>query len=190
MRPQQSPVLPQSGLYGIVIRQWTRLRANFWAALVFDVMALLLLFVAIQAWQTRDLPIEEPAPRTVLTKLDGGVASAVREGETGIVYFFAPWCGICRASIGNLNDLVDDGRVAWAVAIALDYAEAAEVRAFTDETGLALPVLMGNAQTAVDWSVPGFPTYYVIDAEGRIASRSIGYSTWIGMWLRSWWARL
>jgi thiol-disulfide isomerase/thioredoxin len=177
-------------MIGTFKKMWARLRANSWAALAFDVAGLLLLFLAIQAWQTRDLPIEEPAPRTVLPMLEGGAASAVIEGEAGIVYFFAPWCGICRASIGNLDDLIAGGRVAWGVAVALDYAGAAEVRAFIDETGVALPVLMGNAQTATDWPVPGFPTYYVIDAEGRIASRSIGYSTRLGMWLRSRWAQL
>ena len=46
---------------------------------------------------------------------------AVSEGEAGIVYFFAPWCFYCRTSIGNLDDLVADGNVAWATAVALDY---------------------------------------------------------------------
>jgi len=51
------------------------------------------------------------------------------------------------------------------------------------------PVLLGDAQTAADWSVRAFPTYYVIDASGRIDSRSVGYSTWLGMWARGWLAR-
>jgi len=50
-------------------------------------------------------------------------------------------------------------------------------------------VLLGDAQTAADWSVRAFPTYYVIDASGRIDSRSVGYSSWIGMWVRGWLAR-
>jgi hypothetical protein len=44
---------------------------------------------------------------------------------------------------------------------------------------------MGNADTAADWSIRGFPTYYVIDADGRISSRSVGYSTWLGMLIRT-----
>jgi len=47
-----------------------------------------------------------------------------------------------------------------------------------------MPVLMGDDSTARDWSVRAFPTYYVIDTEGRISSRSVGYSTRLGMWLR------
>jgi thiol-disulfide isomerase/thioredoxin len=166
---------------------WQRLRARFWASLVFDVLLIAAAFYAVHAWQTRDLPIDRPAPATVLSLLDGGAAqSAIREGEAGIVYFFAPWCRVCRASIDNLDDLVADGRIAWATTVALDYADAAEVRAFIERTGVTLPVLMGDAETAADWSIRGFPTYYVIDAEGRIHSRSVGYSTWVGMWFRAW----
>lgn len=169
---------------------WKRLRANTWAALAIDVALLAAVFLAIHAWQTRDLPIDAPAPRTVLPLLDGGrLESAVRTGEAGVVYFFAPWCRICRVSIDNLDGLVADGRAPWGVVVALDYTDAAEVRAFIEDTGVTLPVLLGDARTAADWAVPGFPTYFVIDAEGRIASRSVGYSTWLGMWWRVWLAR-
>ena len=69
--------------------------------------------------------------------------------------------------------------------MALDYADADEVRAFIDRSGVALPVLLGDRGTAEEWSIRGFPTYFVIDAAGRIHSRSMGYSTWLGMWLRA-----
>jgi thiol-disulfide isomerase/thioredoxin len=166
---------------------WTRLRSRFWASLVFDVALLAAAFLAVHAWQTRDLPVDQAAPGTVLPLLDGGGShSAIRAGEAGVVYFFAPWCRVCRASIDNLDDLVADGRIAWATTVALDYADADEVRDFIERTGVTLPVLLGDPGTAADWSIRGFPTYYVIDAEGRIHSRSVGYSTWLGMWLRAW----
>ena len=177
---------------------WTRLRAA-WAgirsrkglSLVLDSALIIAVFLAVHAWQTRDLPIDELAPDTRLALLDGsGLADAVRPGEAGIVYFFAPWCIYCKTSIDNLDGLVDSGSIAWGTAVALDYGDAAEVAEFVEETGVALPVLMGHGETATDWSVPGFPTYFVIDAEGRIVSRSVGYSTWLGMRLRTWKASL
>ena len=168
---------------------WRKFRSNFWLSLAFDAALILAVFLAIHSWQTRDLPRDEPAPQTVLQLLDGGSAqSAITNGETGIVYFFAPWCFYCKTSIDNLDDLVADGRIAWATTIALDYADDGEVRAFVEETGITLPVLMGDAGTAADWSVRAFPTYYVIDPEGRISSRSVGYSTLLGMWVRNWMA--
>lgn len=169
---------------------WRRFRERFWLSLAFDAVLILVVFLAIHAWQTRNLPVNQPVPATVLAMLDTGeIRSAISAGETGIVYFFAPWCFYCKTSIGNLDGLVRDGRLAWATAIALDYGDAAEVQEFIDGTGVSLPVLMGNRQTAADWSVRAFPTYYVIDAEGRISSRSVGYSTTLGMLVRSWMAR-
>ena len=164
---------------------WKTFRSRFWAALVFDVVLIAAVFFAVHTWQTRNLPIDEPAPETVLALLDGsGIRSAITKGEAGVVYFFAPWCFYCRASINNLEELVADGKVAWGTVVALDYADAAEVQEFIDETGVTLPVLMGNPATAADWSVRAFPTYYVIDGDGRINGRSVGYSTKAGMWFR------
>ena len=169
---------------------WRHFRSHFWLALAFDVAVLCMVFLAIHAWQTRDLPVNEPAPPTRLALLDGeGRQAAIAPGQVGVVYFFAPWCRVCRVSIGNLDDLVARGGVAWGTLIALDYEDAGAVREFVDQTGVSLPVLMGDGQTARDWGIGAFPTYYVIDSEGRIHSRAVGYSTWLGMWARSFLAR-
>jgi peroxiredoxin len=170
-------------------KHWKNFRSRFWLSLAFDSVLIITVFVAVHAWQTRDLPIDEPAPETVLALLDGsGSRSATTEGATGIVYFFAPWCFYCRTSIGNLDDLVKEGHVSWATAVALDYQDPAEVEEFIQRTGISLPVLMGDRQTSADWSIRAFPTYYVIDASGRIKSRSVGYSTGFGMLFRNWMA--
>jgi len=153
-------------MIGRVRESWQRLRKHTWWSLAFDAAVLAMIFFAIHAWQTRNLPDDELAPYTELALLGGGMDSALRSGEPGIVYFFAPWCRVCRLSIGNLDSLVAKGRVQWATVVALDYAE-----------------------TAADWSVRAFPTYYVIDSAGRIQSRSVGYSTWLGMWARNAWAQ-
>ncbi len=156
----------------------------------FDAVVIALVFYAVHSWQTRNLPIDEPAPRTLLALLDGsGIGPAVTAGDAGVVYFFAPWCFYCRTSIGNLDELVKNGDIAWGTVIALDYSDLAEVQEFIDETGVTLPVLMGNPQTASAWSVRAFPTYYVIDSDGQISSRSVGYSTKLGMRFRHWRAR-
>jgi len=169
---------------------WQRFRSHFWLTLVFDVFVILSVFIAVHAWQTRKLPINEPVPQTMLALLEGsGIHSAVSPGEAGIVYFFAPWCIYCRGSIGNLDKLVAEGRVAWGTAVALDYGDAGEVQAFITQTGISLPVLMGTRQTGADWGVRAFPTYFVIDAQGKISSRSVGYSTGFGMMVRNWLAR-
>ena len=37
-----------------------------------------------------------------------------------------------------------------------------------------------------DYQIVGFPTYYVIDEAGNLASKSMGYSTELGMRVRTW----
>lgn len=168
-------------------KAWKRLRGNFWASLVFDVFLLILGFVLISLWQTRNLPDADHTPPLQAVWLDDRHADTVFvEGQVGVVYFFAPWCFYCRHSIDNLNELVASGKLDWARVVALEYGSLDEVREFLDETGVDLPVLLGDAQTSNDWQIRGFPTYFVIDGSGKIVNRSVGYSTKIGLKTRVW----
>ncbi len=163
------------------------MRGHYWGALAFDVALLILAFVLINAWQTRDLPATGPTPPLELAWLDDMRAdSEMVTGQTGVIYFFAPWCFYCRHSIGNLDALVASGKVSWARAVALDYTSLDEVRGFIAQTGVHLPVMLGNAKTSQNWHIRGFPTYFVIDGQGRIVSRSVGYSSKLGLQSRLW----
>lgn len=166
---------------------WKSLRKNFWASLAVDVALILTAFILVHMWQTRNLPSDDQTPVLEAVWLDDKSADSVMvEGQVGVVYFFAPWCFYCRKSIDNLNDLVTSGELAWARVVALEYQSLDEVREFIDETGVDLPVLLGSQQTTSDWQVRAFPTYFVIDEEGGIVSRSVGYSTKIGLKTRVW----
>ena len=82
---------------------WKALRGNFWASLAVDVVLLISVFVLISMWQTRNLPDDEHTPLLEPVWLDDMRAESVLvSGETGVVYFFAPWCFYCRKSIDNL----------------------------------------------------------------------------------------
>ena len=169
---------------------WRKLRSRYWLAVSMDVVILIAVMWAIHAWQTRDLPLGEPAPEIVLASLDGGEwINAIAPGEAGVVYFFAPWCAYCRHSIDNLDQLLAGGTVAWASAVALDYGDSHEVGEFVAQTGITLPVLLGSDDTRARWGVQAYPTYFVIDSAGQIHSRSVGYSTWLGMRWRIWLAQ-
>ena len=169
---------------------WKALRAHYWGSLAFDVMLMVLVFLIINAWQTRDLPNDEYTPVLESVWLDDMRAEEVMvAGETGVVYFFAPWCFYCRHSIDNLDELIASGEVSWARAVALEYGSLEEVREFISETAVSMPVLLGSSQTTKDWQVRAFPTYFVIDGDGRIVSRSVGYSTKAGMRARVWLAK-
>jgi len=166
---------------------WKALRGHYWGSLAFDVLLMILVFTLINAWQTRDLPNDEQTPSLEPVWLDDMKAEAVMvAGKTGLVYFFAPWCFYCRHSIDNLDELLASGELSWARAVALEYGSVDEVREFITETGVNMPVLLGSSQTTKDWKVRAFPTYFVINGDGQIVSRSVGYSTKAGMRARVW----
>lgn len=166
---------------------WKKLRSHFWAALFVDVLFIIAAFTLISMWQTRNLPDDEHTPSLEAVWLDDRSADAVMvDGQVGVIYFFAPWCFYCRTSIDNLDELVASGSLAWARVVALEYENLDAVREFIDETGVDLPVLLGSRQTTSDWNIRGFPTYFVIDEKGGIVSRSVGYSTKIGLKTRVW----
>ena len=169
------------------IHWWQALRRQYWAALVFDVAAILLVFALIHAWQMRHLLSADEdalAPDFQLTSLAGEqVRLSELRGQKAVLFFFAPWCGVCNASIGNLQDLhlISGDRQLNVMAIAMDYAALDEVRQFADKHELTLPVLLGNAALIRTWKLRGYPTYYVVDEQGRVRQRSIGYATELGL---------
>jgi thiol-disulfide isomerase/thioredoxin len=166
---------------------WRTLRGHFWGSLAVDVALIVTAFMLVSMWQTRDLPNDDYTPPLELAWLDDMRADTVLvPGKVGVIYFFAPWCFYCRKSIDNLDELVTSDKLAWARLVALEYGDLDEIREFIKETGVDLPVLLGGPQTSNDWSIRGFPTYFVIDEDGQIASRSVGYSTRIGLQTRVW----
>ena len=102
-----------------------------------------------------------------------------------IVYFFAPWCEICHASIGNLQAIYEKNDDIDVVAIALDFNEKEDVLAFTAKHQLTFPVAYGNEIVKKHFKVQGYPSYYVLDENNKIQAKSIGYSTELGILLRS-----
>ena len=166
---------------------WKALRGHFWGSLAIDVVLIITAFLLINMWQTRNLPDDDHTPPLELAWLDDMRADSVMvSGQVGVVYFFAPWCFYCRSSIDNLDELVSSGKLGWARVVALEYESLDEVREFIKETAVQLPVLLGGPKTTSDWQIRGFPTYFVIDGNGQIVSRSVGYSTKIGLQARVW----
>ena len=172
MAPQQSHAKKDGRLRG-------RLKGWLPEALFF-----LVIVAGIYLWRTAEMlnASGEPAPPLTLTALDG-----TQYDKTLVVYFHAPWCNWCAASAHNIRNLRDwrgeeELRV---LLVALSYQTPEEVRAYVERHELDMPILLGTQDTATDWGVQVFPTYYILDSAGRIVHRDYGYSTLAGLWLRS-----
>ncbi|WP_111976393.1 TlpA family protein disulfide reductase [Algibacillus agarilyticus] len=104
------------------------------------------------------------------------------EGKVTVLYFFAPWCHVCKLSINNLETLKnvykDDINV---VPIALSYENIASVNDFLQARDFKLPAYLGSETLAAEFKVDVFPTYYVLNADGTISHSAVGYTTSMGL---------
>lgn len=129
--------------------------------------------------QTSNLSFEN-----VPTLMDESV-SLSSQGKNTIIYFFAPWCQVCHVSIGNLQTLYEKNDQLDVIAVAMDYTSVEEVIAFTQQHQLTFPIALGNEKIKQAFSISGYPSYYVINKENSIIGKSLGYSSALGLYLRS-----
>lgn len=125
-------------------------------------------------------------PSVVVNEHDGKEISLDKyKGKTVLYYFWAPWCTVCKVSMPNLEDFHENNPNVEIVAIALSYQSEQEVIGFMEETEYSFTSYLGNVKTAEAFKIKGFPTYYIANKEGKIVSKSMGYTSEIGMKLRS-----
>ena len=162
-----------------------------YSSLLLNVALLLVAFLAISAFQARNmLPTDQvAAPMLRATTLQSTLFDLDEvEGRATLVYFFAPWCHYCALSSDNLVRLrrLRDENSLRIITVALDWKSVAEVSDYAEKHELNIPVLLGDENIMREWKVYGFPTYYVLNSEHNIVSRDLGYSSQIGLWWRSW----
>lgn len=155
---------------------------------LFQTALVILAFVIISTIRETtllDADGDTKAPLFTLQSLKNNeVSSQDYLGKKTVVYFFAPWCSICRHSISNLSTLNEEDNIN-VVAIALDYESVENVNSFVADLDLSIPVLYGNEATKEDYKISGYPTYYVLNSAGNITSKSMGYSTELGLKVRT-----
>ncbi len=120
------------------------------------------------------------APTFTLQDLNGkDVRLLDYKGKVIIIDFWATWCPPCRASIPGLEKIYkaykDKGLVI--LAISLDQGEWDSVKSFVTDYGITYTVLKGNEDIQDKYQVRTIPLLLVIDKEGRIAKRYLGFGS-------------
>ncbi|MBW3139067.1 TlpA family protein disulfide reductase [Ferrimonas balearica] len=118
-------------------------------------------------------PVGEPAPHAIVAGWEGGSQALPQAGQRQLLYLFAPWCQICDLTIDHVDALRESGRAVHLVA--LSFEDRAEVAEFLDGHPELGPVWLGNNQLARDYQVPAFPAYVIVDEEGSVLARRVGY---------------
>lgn len=117
-----------------------------------------------------------PAPDFALEDLAGATVSlAALRGKPVVVDFWATWCAPCEFQIPVLNDFHDRhaGQVE-VVGVAVDAGGREVVAPYAAERGIRYRVLLGDEALAQRFGAIGFPTLFVLRADGAIDSTHMG----------------
>ena len=161
----------------------------------FGLQALLfiIVFFAVALFQIRNhIPRLAKAPPITGQFKDGTpadkdlAAQSQAPAPATLIYFFAPWCGVCKVAMGNLNNLaaLTQARI---VIVALDYEKPSDVLDLITEKELSnFDLILGDDATGRAYKVDAYPTYYLLSDRGEIVTSSVGYSSTLGMLFRVW----
>nr|WP_297348974.1 TlpA family protein disulfide reductase [uncultured Glaciecola sp.] len=151
-----------------------------------DILIGVIIITGFMAYQNRNL-LEDDGSIQIsaqnFIQLNGEMYSLEPSDKKTLLYFFAPWCTVCKMSIGNLDVVdTDDFNV---VRVALDYQSVEEIHAFAKDAGVQGTVLLGGEPHKKRFNISGYPTYYILNENLQVIKHDMGYSTSLGLKLRT-----
>jgi len=124
-------------------------------------------------------PIGQSVPElTLLTVKGDTVRLGDLKGKVVIVDFWATWCPPCRAEMPFFNELYKTYRDSNVVVLGVNLDEPRDrVVAFLGKLGIEYPVALGRSdrEGKAFGGILGLPTTFVVDAQGIIRARAVGY---------------
>jgi peroxiredoxin len=139
------------------------------------------------------LPIGRPAPDFALPAADGQTYSLGQfKGNVVVLEFFAPWCPHCQADAPMFNELYDAYREKGVQFLAVsatpfgrNYSQTnqdpitmEDIIWFRDTFGVKFPLLFDKeVKVGKDYGVAFYPTVYIVDRNGNVASIPTGTYT-------------
>ena len=101
------------------------------------------------------------------------------KGKWVLVNFWATWCPPCLEEIPDLVALHENKKNKLVVlGVAMDYRDAKQVMQFADQMMVSYPIILGDQKMAAQiGAIPGLPTTYLYNPEGKMVAYNVGTLT-------------
>ncbi len=121
--------------------------------------------------ETSSFRIGQMAPNfSVKDQLGNTISLSELRGKIVLLDFWGVWCGPCRRKLPHTQKIFDQFKNKGLAVIGIHSAFRTEKTAdFIAENNYTFPTGIDTGHTAKDYRVTGWPTYYLIDKEGRLA---------------------
>lgn len=113
-----------------------------------------------------------------LETVDGKLVSlSDYSGSVVLVNFWATWCPPCRAEIPDFEVAYQAHKDDGFVVLGIEVGDSSQmVKPFVADLGMSYPVLLDESSTVMkEYRVPGLPTSLIVDRDGVIQVRHVGY---------------
>lgn len=123
----------------------------------------------------------EEAPDFTLNDTNGSnVHLSDLRGKVVLIEFWATWCPPCRESIPAMNEIYkrynEKGLVILGISVDKGQNVVEDLRAFVREYSILYPVLIDSKNVNNLYGVYSIPTTFLIDKEGKVVLKNIGFS--------------
>ncbi len=127
-------------------------------------------------------PFSALAPDFSLKSFDGReITLSQLKGKVVLLDFWATWCGPCKESIPHMIQLYKNYRESGfeLVGMNIEKGDSETVRRFIASMEIPYPVVMAPENVVNSYRVSGIPAAFLIDKEGKIRERMLGFSSTI-----------
>jgi thiol-disulfide isomerase/thioredoxin len=128
--------------------------------------------------------VSSPAPSFDVMTLDSTrVTLAGLKGKVVVLDFWATWCGPCRMTLPLVKDLQAATKDKPVEILCMNVWERdagrSKVVPYWKESGYPMTVGLASPEEAQAYGVTGIPTLFVLDQEGQIRFRHVGFSPYM-----------
>ena len=138
------------------------------------------IFLLPHCGKERKEPTLALVPDFTLQTLDGQeITLSKLKGKVILLDFWATWCGPCRESIPHLIQLYKTYQKSGLEVIGMnvDRGDMEIVRHFVKSMDIPYPIVITPDHVERNYGVTGLPTTILIDKEGKIREKIVGFTS-------------